>query len=216
MGITSKQKKFIGHCIAGVNPEDAAIRAGYKKTFIQATVRRLLDCKDIKSAIDAGEQEEIEQPKKVGRPSKFGSIDIEQVKKLAKKGFTDRELADFFGVTERTWHNWKKNESFFHSLKESKELADREVEKALFERACGYKHPDEKILVAGGDVRVVKTMKYYPPDPTAAIFWLKNRKPQDWRDKVEPYDGEASQEPVSIKINVKDCSSPDRKRDEAN
>lgn len=121
-----------------------------------------------------------------GRPSKFTSINLEQVRKLASKGFTDEEMADFFGVVIKTWHNWKKEHpEFFEQLKDWKAAADEKVERSLFERATGYQHPDTEFFNNKGVIISQETVKYYPPDPTAAIFWLKNRRPGDWKDKQE-------------------------------
>lgn len=55
----------------------------------------------------------------------------------------------------------------------------------MFERATYYSHPDTHISNFQGDITVTPLTKHYPPDTTACIFWLKNRKPKDWRDKVE-------------------------------
>lgn len=123
---------------------------------------------------------------KIGRPSKFDGIDFEQVKMLALDGWDDKRMAAFFKVTEQTWTNWKKaHPDFFASLKDWKLIADREVEERLYKRAIGYSHPEDKIFNDGGEPLIVPTIKHYPPDTTAAIFWLKNRKPAEWRDKQE-------------------------------
>lgn len=122
----------------------------------------------------------------VGRPSKISSINLEQVKKLVLKNFTDKELADFFEVSEVTLNAWKKKRpEFLKSLKDWKAEADKEVEKSLYLRAKGYQHEEDKIFCEMGKVTIVPTIKHYPPDPTACIFWLKNRQPEQWRDKVE-------------------------------
>jgi len=125
--------------------------------------------------------------KKGGRPSKFKPEFQEQAKQLAELGATDAQMAKFFGVTETTLNNWKKSHAkFFESLKLGKAVADDRVEKSLFQRANGYEHEEEKIhFDRWGDVCRANTIKHYPPDTTACIFWLKNRRPDDWRDKVE-------------------------------
>ncbi len=106
---------------------------------------------------------------------------------LYKKGKTDAQVAEIIGVSVRTIHNWKgKNPSFFHSLKDAKQIADELVEASLFSRATGYSHKAEEIFCAFGRVTRVKTVKQYPPDTTAAIFWLKNRQPARWREIENP------------------------------
>lgn len=119
----------------------------------------------------------------MARPSKFNETILKQAQKLAAKGFTDKELAAFFDVDEKTINNWKiAHPQFFQSIKENKEAADARVERSLYERALGYSHPSEKILTTKlGDVIRVPTTEHYPPDPTSIIFWLTNRQPDKWR-----------------------------------
>jgi hypothetical protein len=120
----------------------------------------------------------------MGRPSKFKPEFVAQAKKLAELGATDREVAEFFEVEERTLHRWKHDHpEFCQSLKVGKEVADERVEQSLYRRALGYSHDAVKIAVnAAGEVTQVPFVEHYPPDTTAAIFWLKNRKPEEWRD----------------------------------
>ena len=123
---------------------------------------------------------------KVGRPSKFDSAKCEQAEKLCKLGATDVELADFFGVSVSTLNNWKiEFPEFLESLKAGKAIADAEVASKLFRRASGYEHPEIHITAYQGEVTLTPITKVYPPDTTAAIFWLKNRRPDLWRDRVE-------------------------------
>lgn len=122
----------------------------------------------------------------MARPSKFTDEMTVQARFLAEKGCTDAEIASFFKVTEQTVNNWKiSHPEFFESLKLGKEVADQKVERSLFERATGFSHPDTHISNFQGDITVTPLVKHYAPDTTACIFWLKNRKPAEWRDKVE-------------------------------
>lgn len=120
----------------------------------------------------------------MGRPSKFKDEFIEQAAKLCKLGATDRELADFFEVSESTLYLWKlENESFSEALKRGKEIADKHVEQSLYRRALGYSHDAVKIFHdKDSGVTTVPYVEHYPPDTVAAIFWLKNRRPTEWRD----------------------------------
>jgi hypothetical protein len=121
----------------------------------------------------------------MGRPSKFKLEYIEQARKLCKLGATDRELASFFEVTEKTLNNWKlESDEFLQALKSGKDEADDRVERSLFARAVGYEHDDVDIRVIEGQIVETPITKHYPPDTTAAIFWLKNRRKDEWRDKV--------------------------------
>lgn len=121
-----------------------------------------------------------------GRPSKYKPAYDNQAYKLALLGATDKELADFFEVSEWTINKWKKEfPKFSQSLKRGKLQADSIVAEKLFKRATGYSHPDSQIFIYYGKPVVVKTIKHYPPDTTAGIFWLKNRAKATWRDKHE-------------------------------
>lgn len=122
----------------------------------------------------------------MARPSKFKPEFVSQAEKLAKLGATDIEIADFFEVEARTLYRWKaENESFCQALKAGKAEADERVERSLYARANGYEHEEVDIRVVDKAIVQTTIRKYYPPDTTACIFWLKNRKPAEWRDKVE-------------------------------
>lgn len=121
--------------------------------------------------------------KKNGRPTKLSDERIEQAGILCRKGFTNLELAEFFKVDEKTIYNWQdKNPSFFQALKENKDLHDNEVEASLAKSAKGFMRTVEKIDRFGG---VIAVQEEVPPNPTSLIFWLKNRRPEKWRDKQE-------------------------------
>ena len=118
-----------------------------------------------------------------GRPTDYREEYNEQVTKLCKLGATDKELADFFEVAESTINLWKEvHPQFSESIKEGKIQADANVAQALYHRAIGYKHEDVDIRVVDKEIIETPLTKYYPPDPTAGIFWLKNRRNKDWRD----------------------------------
>lgn len=122
----------------------------------------------------------------MGRPTSYKPEYDNQAFKLCLLGATDKELADFFGVNEKTLNNWKNDhESFLQSLKAGKDEADAKVANRLYKRALGYSHPDTHISNYQGIITVTDTTKHYPPDTTACIFWLKNRQRDKWRDKVE-------------------------------
>jgi hypothetical protein len=125
----------------------------------------------------------------MGRPSKYEPEFAAQAEKLCRLGATDAELADFFEVSVRTLHRWKiENEGFCHSLKSAKAEADDRIERALFARASGFEYIEQQaIKIRTGEgtaerVEVVEVERVAPPDTTAAIFWLKNRRPEQWRE----------------------------------
>lgn len=123
--------------------------------------------------------------KKTGRPTKFKPEFIKQVVKLCKLGAVDKDLADFFQVTVSTLCLWKAIPEFSAALKEGKAIADAEVASKLYHRATGYEHADIHVSNFQGDITLTPLTKHYAPDTTACIFWLKNRRPDLWRDRVE-------------------------------
>lgn len=135
----------------------------------------------------------------MGRPSKFQPEFVAQAEKLCKLGATDMEIADFFEVDVRTLYRWKaEHEGFCQALKSGKDQADERVERSLFARAIGYEHDDMDIRVVEGVVVQTPIRKHYPPDTTAGIFWLKNRRSAEWRDKVQQEHTGADGGPVQI------------------
>ncbi|HDY68068.1 MAG TPA: hypothetical protein ENH85_09775 [Candidatus Scalindua sp.] len=120
-----------------------------------------------------------------GQPTKFTSINLAEVTHYAQSGYTDEELARIFDVTRTTIGNWKNSyPEFFDTLKSGKLIADSKVEASLYQRACGYSHPEIHISNYQGRITKTHIIKHYPPDPVSMIFWLKNRKPKDWREKT--------------------------------
>jgi hypothetical protein len=127
------------------------------------------------------------RPKK-GSPNTFEELDLEQVRHLAEYGHTDDFMSDFFNVSVETWHSWKKkNPVFFKALKGWKAVADDRVERALYERALGYEWEEEAVVYDSVKKRNVKIRieKRLPPDVPACRYWLGNRRPQQWREKME-------------------------------
>lgn len=135
-------------------------------------------------------------PRKEGQPTKYRKEFNEMAFKLCLLGAKDKDLARFFEVTEQTVNHWKNDyPKFFSSLKAGKEEADAKIGESLYHRAKGYSHPDVHISNFKGEITITPIIKHYPPDTTAAIFWLKNRNPQNWRDvtrvELTGKDGEA-------------------------
>ncbi|AMK75625.1 MULTISPECIES: hypothetical protein [Methylomonas] len=160
----------------------------------------------IPEAVPEPEREEVTEVEinQGGRPTKYMPHFDRQAYHLCLLGATDAELAEFFMVTEQTINNWKKVYiTFFESAKRGKMLSDSEAAVGLFKRATGFRYEEVKTkqvkVMAEGDgdggvqaagdelmvVEVVTTVKEVPPDTGAAFIWLKNRRPKDWRDKIE-------------------------------
>lgn len=120
----------------------------------------------------------------------------------ARDGLTDEQIASNMGISRSTLNVWKdKFSDISDTLKKGKEIVDREVENALLKRALGYEYVETKTKTEGGFVtEITTTTKQVVPDVTAQIFWLKNRKPETWKDKRD--DEERSTEGVTIINNI--------------
>ena len=129
------------------------------------------------------------EKKKRGRKSEYRIEYADQALKLCLLGAIDKELAEFFSVSVQTLNKWKKDyPEFLESLKKGKNIADANVASRLYNRAIGYSCKATKFATSEGKITDSKEyIEHYPPDTTAAIFWLKNRQPEKWRDKKEVY-----------------------------
>jgi hypothetical protein len=117
-------------------------------------------------------------------------------------GATDEEMAAFFSVATSTFYLWqRKHPEFRQALKEGKLVADATVAESLYKRALGYSHKAVKIVADAktGTEHIVPYTEHYPPDTTAAIFWLKNRRRADWRDARTV--GGDDKTPFQIEVN---------------
>lgn len=129
---------------------------------------------------------------KRGRPSVYRPEYAQQAYRHCLLGATDVQLAELFGVSVPTIDKWKQSKpEFLQALRDGKEKADANVAQSLYRRALGYSHRAVKILTVarganlGSEVVEVPYVERYPPDTPAAIFWLKNRQRDTWRDKME-------------------------------
>lgn len=129
-----------------------------------------------------------------GRPTDYKQEYDSDAVKLCQLGATDKQIADFFEVSEVTLNAWKqKHPRFLKSLRAGKLLADANVGNSLYQRALGYSHKAVKVFCQDGQTIEHEYVEHYPPDTVACIFWLKNRRPDLWRD---------NQAQVNIGVNV--------------
>lgn len=105
----------------------------------------------------------------------------------ARDGLTDEQIAHNMGISTATLYDWKnKFQDISEALKKGKEVVDIQVENALLKRALGYDYQEQRIEKSDKDgMKVIQTIRHVPADTTAQIFWLKNRRPNKWRDKPE-------------------------------
>lgn len=126
----------------------------------------------------------------MARPSKYETHvrdKLPAVQGWARNGLTNEQIAKNLGISiDRLYVYKNEHKEFTEALKKGREVVDFEVENALLKRALGYDYEEVKVEKSDKDgVKVIKTVKHIPPDVGAAAFWLKNRKPTDWRDKRE-------------------------------
>jgi len=92
-------------------------------------------------------------------------------------------MADFFNVGARTFDAWlQRHAALRKAVHDGRAMPDDLVERRLFERAIGYAHPEDKVVMVAGEPVAVPTVKHYPPETSAASLWLRNRRPDRWRE----------------------------------
>ena len=111
-----------------------------------------------------------------------------EIEAWKRDGLTDGQIYTNLGISKQSFYKYKeKYVDFFDSLKKGKEVADIEVENALFKRAIGYKYKEVikevKEIDGKKSTYVKEVIKEMPGDVGAQIFWLKNRKSSKWKDK---------------------------------
>jgi hypothetical protein len=121
-----------------------------------------------------------------GRPTLYKPKYAEIVRGMCAQGATRADLADRFGVTIKTIVAWQlEHEEFCNSCKQGREAADDRVEQSFYERAVGYTFDSEKLFMHEGEIIRESLKVHVPPDPRAAEFWLRNRRPDRWRDSKQ-------------------------------
>lgn len=122
-------------------------------------------------------------PRPVGRPTAYKPEFVEQAAKLCNMGATDAEMAEFFDVSTATFYTWMKTHpEFLEAIQVSKDAHDNRVERSLYQKAIGYDRTVQKATASG---QVVTVKEFFPPDTASAIFWLKNRRSQKWKDRQD-------------------------------
>lgn len=110
----------------------------------------------------------------------------EKIKEWSSNGLTDRELSQKMGIAYSTLRVWRdKYPEIEEALAYGKAVADGNVERSLYARATGYSYKEIRTTKQGGKTKTEIWERHSPPDVTAMIYWLKNRKPYEWRDRWE-------------------------------
>ena len=123
--------------------------------------------------------------------STYKPENVALVRELAERGATLHEVGEFFEVDRGTIRRWRQaHPEFDAALRVGKAFADERVKHSLYSRAVGYRYVEQqaiKVKVSQYEetVEVVDVERELPPDTVACIFWLKNRLPKEWRDKVD-------------------------------
>jgi hypothetical protein len=117
-------------------------------------------------------------------------------RKCCEHGLTDIEIADVLNVSPATLYRWKvQHPNFARVFKLGRKMADDRVERSLYLRAVGYSYLAEKPVMTRHGQKTMRYRAHIPPDTVAAVWYLKNRRPDRWRDSfrhehtASPYDG---------------------------
>lgn len=127
----------------------------------------------------------------------------------AREGLTDEQIAKNCNISRSTLSEWKKKHAdISDTLKKGKEVVDYEVENALLKKALGYTIVlEEEKVDKYGDVHTLKKDVHIPGDTTAQIFWLKNRKPEKWREKQKELNDIPEDDRVLLVDDLRDYES---------
>lgn len=123
-----------------------------------------------------------------GRNSDYDPSMNDAARKLALLGLTNEEMAEFFGVHVSTFYRWQAdNPALREAVLSGKTIADANVAESLYKRATGEHVQLEKVVKnpSTNEYEIIKYMSYVPGETGAAMNWLKNRRRQDWQDKVD-------------------------------
>lgn len=178
---------------------------------------------------------QIVQARKRGRPTAFQPEFVELARNYCLLGATNAALARNFGVELVTLERWMRQKPDFRgAIKEGREEADAKMAKSLFHRGTGYERTSHKVFMvdtkttktaANGEKSVtvskrekrVPVTEHYPPDTAAAFIWLKNRRPDLWRDRKElehtgPNGGPLQVQGAVVMVSPQDLSVENRER----
>jgi hypothetical protein len=133
-----------------------------------------------------------------GRPSSYKPENAELARKFCMLGATNQDLATCFEVSVGTIDYWiKTRPDFAAEVRRGRVIADGTVARKLYSRAMGYTIETTKHVLYRGEPRELPEIIHYPPDVTACMFWLRNRRPQNWNNRAGPAVSRAELEEAS-------------------
>lgn len=138
----------------------------------------------------AGRKKPVKKAKSDPRTKYDPDIHPDHAKALAMRGFTNKEIAEAFGIAQSTLQEWiKKIPELSESIKVGKEPANAKVENAIFKSCVGYYVTEKRAVVVGtgehAHVETVTETRFIPPSHQSQRFWSKNRMGDRWRDVQE-------------------------------
>lgn len=152
----------------------------------------------------------------MARPSKYETHVVPrllEVEDWVRNGATDEEIAKRLGISRDSFYLYKREFSdFSDTLKKSKDYVDGQVENALLQRALGYDFKEVTKELRDGELVPTKIVtKHMAPDTAAQIFWLKNRRPEKWREKPTPIGDEQQTKEAEYDANSLRTALSERK-----
>jgi hypothetical protein len=121
-----------------------------------------------------------------GRPTLYKPEHASRARELCERGATNPDLAGRFGVARSTIDLWIATHSeFAEAVEQGRDVAEATAVESLFTRVTGYNHQAEKVFLYRGEPRTATYTAHVPPETRACIYWLRNRRPEDWRTQAD-------------------------------
>ena len=130
-----------------------------------------------------------------GRPTLYKPEYAGRARELCARGATNKDLAGRFGVVRSTIDLWiASHPEFAEAVQQGRDVADASAVESLFTRVTGYNHQAEKVFLYRGEPRTATYTSHVPPETRACMFWLRNRRPEEWVEVSEYVAAELAQE----------------------
>jgi len=139
---------------------------------------------------------------KVGRKPLWDVMDMESkldsIQGWAKQGSTVEDICKMLNISKETYYKWQREKKqFANAIKKGKEVSNGELLNSAFKAATGFMYKEKEAFKVkdykeiNGElkpierVEVIEVEKYSPPDHTMNIFMIKNRLPDQYKDRQE-------------------------------